>query len=312
MKLIHQVSDLPAEGKGPAVAIGNLDGVHRGHQALIASAKACAHSLHVPTAVLTFTPHPQAVLRPTSQGMRLTTDPERYALFEKHGVDLTLALPFTVALAELEAEVFLERYLGQGLRATSLHVGQDFRFGRGRAGNSTSLRLWGESRGMEVCIIDAVTSGDEKISSSSIRALIQQGQVAQANRLLGYAYEHSGSVEKGAGRGRTLGIPTANVAYDPSKVAPCNGVYLTRTQVGGRAFVSVSNFGSRPTFVQGDPRPTLETHLLDFSESIYGQTVRVEFIDRLREERKFENVDALRAQVMTDIETARKKAAATF
>lgn len=306
MKLIHGPSEFSPQGKGPAVAIGNLDGVHLGHQALIASAKASALSHKVPSAVLTFTPHPQAILRPTSVGYRLTTDAERFALFEKYGVDLTLALPFDRALAELEADEFLERYLQKGLHASSVHIGQDFHYGRKRAGDSASLQRWGAAHGIEVCVIEAVKNGAEKISSSAIRELLHQGKIQEANCLLGHSYLLSGKVVRGAGRGRTLGIPTANVAYPTSKVAPRNGVYLTRAYVNGNAYASVSNFGARPTF-GGDATPTLETHLLDFSESIYDQTLTVEFLDCLREERKFDGADALRTQVMADIAEARKR-----
>lgn len=286
-----------------AVAVGNLDGFHRGHQALIASAQAAGGT----PAVLTFSPHPQEVLLPSSEGHRLTTDAEKFELLEKAGVECILALRFDLALAAQSPEAFFCAYLENGLRASSVHVGDDFRFGSRRSGDTRKLATLGASAGISVHVIPPVEWEGERISSSRIREGLKRGNVAEAAELLGRPYFLVGRVEPGAGRGRQLGIPTANVAYAQEKFPPKLGVYATRVQWKGRSYASVSNYGTRPTFTGSAPgAPVLETHLLDFQQDLYGENVKVEFLHHVRDEKRFDGVEALRAQVAADIDTVRK------
>lgn len=286
-----------------AVAIGNLDGFHRGHQALVASAKSAGGT----PAVLTFSPHPQEVLLPSPEGHRLTTDSEKFQLLEKAGVACVLALRFDLALAAQTPEEFFRNFLQNGLRASSVHVGDDFRFGSRRSGDTRVLASLGRAAGVSVHVIPPVESGGKRISSSRIRETLKLGQVEEASMLLGRPYFLAGHVEKGAGRGRQLGIPTANVAYAAEKFPPKLGVYATRVVWRGTSFASVSNYGTRPTFTGTGPSvPVLETHLLDFERDLYGQEVKVEFLARVRDEKRFDSVEALRAQVAADIDTVRK------
>lgn len=309
MKVVHSVEALSDPKTGPvvspAVVIGNLDGVHRGHQALIASARAAADARGGTPCVLTFSPHPQEVLRGSSHGHRLTTDAEKFELLAQAGIGLVLALPFNATLAALTPEVFFETYLAQGLRAASVHVGDDFHFGRARSGDTALLKECGLRASMQVAIIPAVVADGLRISSSEIRGFLKAGKVAQAAAFLGRPYRLSGQVVRGQGRGRQLGVPTANLQFPAEKVAPLHGVYATRVWRAGRALPAVSNFGVRPTFEGGAPREAFETHILDFSEDLYGQSLEVDFVQWIRAEQRFDGVPALRAQIAADIETAR-------
>jgi len=292
----------------PAIAIGNLDGVHLGHQALLASAVASAKKKKTQAGVLTFSPHPQEVLRPTSEGHRLTTDAEKFSLLESHQVDFVFALPFNVVVAAQTPEGFFEQFIKAGVHASSAHVGFDFRFGRARSGDAELLKACGARSGIEVQAIDAVIRNGERVSSSAIRAFLQKGDAVAAASYLGRPYRLSGTVVKGDGRGKTIGVPTANVAFASEKLAPRHGVYSARTQVAGQSYASVVNFGIRPTFKEASvvPRPTLEVHLLDFSQDLYGLKVDVDLLGWIRAERKFDSVDALKTQIQADLATARK------
>jgi riboflavin kinase/FMN adenylyltransferase len=289
----------------PAVAIGNLDGVHLGHRRLLESALA---SSGLP-GVLTFSPHPQEVLHPSSAGHRLTTDTEKFSLLQNLGMRFVLALPFDSHLAQLSPQAFFQTYLEEGLRAASAHVGFDFRFGRGRSGDVDLLRQCAEAAQMQVGVIPPVEAEGVRISSSAIRLLIQQGNVHKAAEWMGSAYQLTGKTVPGLGRGRDIGIPTANTEYPSEKIAPAFGVYATQVLWKGQVFPFIMNFGLRPTFGSAEKKPTLETHLLDFSGSLYGETLTVEFIDRIREERRFESEQALRSQIQADIALARSRKA---
>jgi len=289
-----------------AVAIGNLDGVHLGHQALVHSALRSAHSRGGKACVLTFSPHPQEVLHPQTTGHRLTTDLEKKQLLLALGVDRVEFLRFDAALAALSPQAFFEAYLAQGLGAYSLHVGADFRFGARRQGDTQLLQSLAEASGRQVQILPAVEQGGERISSTRIRGCLEKGDVRQAAQLLGRPYVVAGPVEAGAGRGKTLGIPTANVAYPTVKAIPADGVYAGRVMVGGVSHLAVANLGRRPTFEADRPEvAVLEAHLLDFGGSLYGQIVEFEFMERVREERRFSGVAELKAQIALDIARVR-------
>ncbi len=309
MIVARSVEELAGQASLPhaAVAVGNLDGFHLGHQALVASARKAAESSGSLPAVLTFSPHPQEVLLPSPEGHRLTTDSEKFELLEQAGVRLLLALPFDLALAAQSAESFFNATLRNGLRASSIHVGNDFRFGKQRSGDTQALEALGAQSSIAVHVIPPVEADGQRISSSRIREALKAGWVAEAAKLLGRPYFLMGRVEAGAGRGRQLGFPTANLAYAAEKFSPQHGVYATRAVWKGRAIASVSNYGLRPTFTAaGAPQPVLETHLLDFNEDVYGETLRIEFIERIRDEKRFDGIEALRRQVTSDVDTARK------
>lgn len=288
-----------------AVAIGNFDGVHLGHQALVASALSAAKARGAVPCVLTFSPHPQDVLRPSLQGHRLTTDAEKFTILKNLGMELIWAMPFDKSVAALSAQDFFQKTLVDVLHAKSIHVGEDFHFGNKRSGNTQTLRECGRKAGIEVVVLSDVVSNGLRISSSEIRKKLQEGELAQANALMGRTYRLAGQVQAGDGRGKQLGTPTANINYPKEKVAPRAGVYATRLHWKGKAYASVSNFGVRPTFHTHNI-PTLETHILDFHHDLYGDWVEVEFLSRIRDEARFDSVDALRAQMAIDIETARR------
>ncbi len=298
-------SSEPSKRFRPAVAIGNLDGVHLGHQKLIKSARESAEKIGGVLAVLTFSPHPQEVLSSHSVGRRISTDVEKFALLSELGVELILALKFDSELARLPPEKFFEHYLKDGLCAASVHVGFDFHFGRARSGNVELLQTYGKQAAIEIDVLPAVVSDGVKLSSSLVRDLIRAGEVSRASAYLGRPYRITGKVVRGAGRGNQLGTPTANIEFPPSKCAPKLGVYAVRARHGTRTFAAVANFGLRPTFEKSAAEPLLEVHLLDCSEDLYAESITVEFLQLVREERRFENIESLRAQIQADISFVR-------
>lgn len=239
-------------------------------------------------------------------GHRLTTDSEKEALLGTLGVDAVLFLPFDAQLAALSAAEFFERIVRHGFAAASVHVGEDFRFGARRQGDTQMLGTLCQQAGITLEILPAVEEGGERISSTRVRACLEQGRVEAVSSLLGRPYALHARVEKGSGRGKTLDIPTANLAVPAQKAVPKAGVYQARARSAGQWFTAVCNLGTRPTFEPGATRAVLEAHLLDFSGTLYGEEITLEFQRRIRDERRFENVEALRAQILRDIESARK------
>jgi riboflavin kinase/FMN adenylyltransferase len=309
-----------AKVEGPTVlTIGNFDGMHRGHQALLQRLRSIAATLdqrhgasHYQTGLVTFDPHPLAVLRPEHPQTLLTTPQERLALAAALGIDLGVIQTFTPELARLEARDFL-RLLKEHLGLAVLVVGPDFALGRNRTGDIDTLHQLGDELGYTLHVVEPITwHGETQVRSSAIRQALAQGDVQTAADMLGRPYAIAGTVVVGDGRGRQLGIPTANVQTAPEKLLPADGVYATLAQVqsssGVGIFASVTNLGKRPT-VGGHER-RLETHLLDFpppgrSDDLYGQTLTLALVDRLRGEQRFPNLDALVSQIHTDIAEAR-------
>jgi riboflavin kinase/FMN adenylyltransferase len=310
-----------AQLPGPTfLTIGNFDGLHRGHQALLRHLQTLAEdayrqqrfSARPQTGLVTFEPHPLAVLRPDLPNLLLTTPQERLALAASLGIDLGVIQRFTPALAQLEAHEFmglLKRHLG----LAALVVGPDFALGRNRSGDLDTLRRLGPQLGYELHVVEPVHWHGKPVRSSLIRRALQAGEVAEAADLLGRFYTVTGEVVEGDRRGQQIGIPTANVQPPPEKLLPANGVYATRTyvQVGAAAqtFASATNLGVRPT-VDG-LHHRIETHLLNFPPpghdgNLYGQIVQVEFIEHLRGEQRFSGLDALVAQIHADIAQARQ------
>jgi riboflavin kinase/FMN adenylyltransferase len=309
VRIFRHFEDVPAACRGAVVAIGNFDGVHRGHRALIAQAKAQAGARGAPLAVLSFEPHPQEHFRPSPESFRLTPLRTKARLLVELGVDVMFALTFDGDMARRAPEDFVQNVLVTGLGIRGVVVGHDFEFGQKRAGNLATLSLLGEKEGFSVTAFDTVTaSGDEKISSTLIRQLLKQAKPEEAARLLGHPWAVEARVEHGDARGRKMGFPTANMHLGHC-LAPAFGVYAVRVAIlDGDKVVArhngVANFGIRPMYqVQV---PLLETHLFDFDGDLYGKYLSVELIRYIRPEAKFPSQDALIAQITADAAKARE------
>ncbi len=293
----------PADGPGSVLTIGNFDGVHLGHQALLARLVATARARSAPAVVYTFEPSPRAVLAPQQAPPRIHCWPDKVRLLGEHGVDRVVVERFTRAFAQHPPEWFAHQVLARRLRAQALVVGYDFRYGRARAGDVAALRQTLPELQLEQ--VEAVEVDGVVASSSSIRALVAAGEVARAAALLGRPYCIRGTVVTGEARGRQLGFPTANLESEV-ELMPEHGVYALRVRVDdGPPRPAVANIGMRPTF---DGRvPTLEVHLIDHREDLYGRELCCAFVARIRGERRFDDVDALVSQIRADIETARRE-----
>lgn len=285
------------------VAIGNFDGVHRGHQALLSMAREEASQIGAPFGLLTFEPHPRVLFRPEQPFFRLTPWPLKQRLIAAMGADFQLTLDFNRALASLEARDFVENILVRRLAVSKVVTGYDFHFGRGRRGNPELMRRLGDSSGFAVTTVDQVTDDDglAPFSSSAIRNELRHGRVAEAASSLGYWWIISGKVVEGDRRGRTLGFPTANLALDPG-VEPMEGIYAVRLRIEGERHFGVGYVGSRPTFATGSR--FLEVYIFDFERDIYAKPVDVEFLGFIRPDEKFASPQVLVAQMRTDGENA--------
>jgi len=295
----------------PVLTIGNFDGQHRGHQALLQTVVKAAADAGGTSMVLTFDPHPITVLRPDVDLRLLTSREEKLTRFAEAGIQEVLFLAFDRALASLTPEEFVVRILRDGLAAREVFVGEHFAFGKGRAGRMSDLKRLGEAAGFLVHAVSPVLVDGAVVSSSRIRLLVQEGDLRGAARCLGRFYELSGPVVPGMQRGQELGWPTANLRLPPGRVIPADGVYATTTIWRDRSFESVAYIGTRPTFGQGER--LLEVYLLDQQADLYGQTISVQFVERLRGDLVFETADALSARIDLDVTLARAalKAAAS-
>jgi riboflavin kinase/FMN adenylyltransferase len=301
--VVHPGSDSLAAAGGLAVAIGNFDGVHVGHQRLLALAGERARAGGLASAVLTFEPHPARVLAPALAPPLLITPARKRELIAAAGIDHLVLEPFTPELAALSPEAFVERILVAGLGAREVIVGYDFTYGRHRAGNIDTLRADGAARGFAVHVVPQVTVHGLVASSTKIREFLLEGNVEGARLLLGRDFDCDGTVVRGAGRGRAIGVPTANLAVE-GEVLPRPGIYAVRARVGGDWHPAAASLGTNPTFVEGGPL-TLEVHLLDLDRDLYDQRLRVAFHARLRDEARYPSAEALVAQIRRDIEAAR-------
>jgi len=297
----------PSEWKGATVAFGNFDGVHRGHQALLARAAEQARALGAPLVVLTFEPHPRRFFVPDTGPFRLTLPPAKVRLLAQYGVQAVLAQRFDASFASLSPDAFVDDVLLGGLGARHIMCGYDFTFGARRGGNVEMLRAMGEAKGFGVTVLDPVMREGEIYSSTRIREALRAGWASAAAELLGHDWEIEGAVEMGDQRGRTIGFPTANVALG-EHLRPRFGVYAVRALVDGKNGSewrdAVANLGRRPTF--GKLQENFEVHLFDFSGDLYGQTLRVALVDFIRPEMKFSGLDQLKAQIAADGAAARK------
>ena len=293
----------PPEWTGGVIALGNFDGVHRGHQVLVARARQEARALDAPLVALTFEPHPRRYFVPDTRPFRLTLLPAKARLLEECGVQAVLAQRFDPAFAAISAQAFVDNVLLQGMGARHVVCGYDFTFGARRGGNVERLREMAAERALGVTVLDPVMHEGEIYSSTRIREALRAGWASEASELLGHHWEIEGAVELGDQRGRTIGFPTANVALG-EHLRPRFGVYAVRALVGGQWRDGVANLGRRPTV--GKLQENFEVHLFDFSGDLYGQVLRVELIDFIRPEMKFSGLDALKAQIAADGEAARR------
>jgi len=287
-----------SDESGEVVAsIGNYDGVHVGHQSILEGVVGSARARGLRSMLITFDPHPVAVLAPQRRLQRLQTRGQKLECLERTGLTDLLILEFDESLAALDGDAFFERLVGENLGLVAVHVGENFRFGRGRSGNLDMLRSIGDKRGFEVHGVPTVEVDGRPVSSSAIRAALNEGDVEIARRMLGRPFELTGEVVRGDGRGRELGCPTANVEAE-NEIVPARGVYLTETIALASRLPSITNVGNRPTF--GGEALTVETHLLDFNDDLYDEQVDVHFLSRMRDEVPFENTAALVEQLARD------------
>jgi riboflavin kinase/FMN adenylyltransferase len=304
MRIVRGLPPVPPEALPAAVALGVFDGVHLGHRAILGLAVSNAGAAGIRSIACTFDPHPMEVLQPGRAPLPITTLDERLLLIEGCGLDLSVVLPFTRELAGMEPEAFVKDVLVTRLGARDVVVGFNHRFGRGARGDAAMLRSLGERVGFRTHVAEPLVVDGVAVSSTEIRAALQRGDLAMAGRLLGRPYTLSGTIAHGAGRGRTLGFPTANVV--PTRaVLVAAGVYACTAEVSGRKEHAVVNVGVRPTF--GETALAVEAYLLDFSGDIYGQTMTLTFVSRIREERRFPSVHALKSQIESDADEARRR-----
>lgn len=308
MRIFRHHTELPADAKGAAVAIGNFDGVHRGHQAVIGEAGRIAQGADIPWAVLTFEPHPRQLFRPDDPPFRLTPFRIKARTVEAMGADEMVVLHFDRALASLSADDFVSQVLVDGLGVSHVVAGYDFVFGNDRKGDCDLLLRRGRDAGFGFTAVGAVKDKDGEVySSTRVRNCLAAADPAGAAAILGRPFEIEGRISDGDKRGRTLGFPTANLHLEGEYLRPAMGVYAVRAGIDkGTGTVwhnGVANLGIRPTF--GDNEMVLETHFLDgFDDDIYGKHLRVALVDYLREEMKFDGVDALKEQIGQDCTAA--------
>jgi riboflavin kinase/FMN adenylyltransferase len=308
MKVSYYPDDAPPNWFQPVAALGNFDGLHRGHLKLVERVQQQAAARGGTPVAVMFEPHPPRVLRPDKAPPLLMTLDQKIAAFERAGIQHLVLVRFTPELSRWEPEQFVARVLIDWLRVTEVWVGENFLFGRDRSGTFTLLKAIGSDRGFRVDCIDPVRYKDFVVSSTRIRRLVSEGRVDEAAALLGRHYTLDGQVVRGAARGRALGFPTANLTT-ANELLPAYGIYVTVATVDRVMYPSVTSVGIRPTI--GDGLLTVETHLLDGGRDLYGRTMSVSFVRWLREERKVESLEALSALIAADCAQARALFAAT-
>ena len=306
--MIVRQSLLDVEPEPRAVAIGSFDGVHAGHRAVIGSAVEAGAASGLRSAVVTFHPHPLAVLRPELAPQELSSLARKAALLEELGPDELVVVRFDRAFSEISADDFAERVLAEALGARHVSVGQNFRYGHGAKGTTESLAAAGDRLGFAVSVVPLLEIGGEVVSSSRIRGLLAEGAVEDAAALLGRPPWLEGAVVRGDGRGRDLGFPTANLAPLPRTPLPATGIYAGSAHLPGSDHAAAISIGYNPTFTDSRDAIRIEAHLLDFDRDIYGSPIRLQLTHRLRDELRFESVEALVEQLHRDVERTRELA----
>jgi riboflavin kinase / FMN adenylyltransferase len=302
--VIHFPDDVrPSRWGQPVLALGNFDGLHRGHRKILDRVQRGATERGATSVVMTFDPHPPRVVRPDKAPALLMTKAQKIEALAAAGVQGTAIVRFTPELSHWDPEMFVRTVLVDWMHVAEVWVGANFLFGHDRAGNFSLLRTLGARYGFKAEKIDPVRYKDFVVSSTRVRRLVGEGRVDEAGALLGHEYYIDGTVMLGAQRGRTLGFPTANVCTE-NELLPPLGVYATTTKIGDVVHPSITNVGTRPT-VDSSGRVVIETHVFNFDRDLYGQSIRVGFVQRLRDERAFDSLDALRAQIDADSHRAR-------
>lgn len=300
MQLYDRIEQLPQKKR--VVVLGNFDGVHLGHRELLKKAREIAVNKNLPLMVFTFFPQAQEMF--DDNFAYLASQEEKCAIFAALGVDEVVSVPFDESIAKVVPEDFAFRILASELNAAEVVVGFNYTFGYKGAGSALKLREWLEEKGIAVHIVPQYEVDGEIVSSSLIRTLLHAGEIEMANRMLGRAYDLAGEVVKGRQVGRTIGIPTANIAAAPKILLPKRGVYAAKAYLSERVFLGVLNIGKRPTVHNGNDT-TIEVHLLDFDEDIYGEILRVEFYSYLRGETRFASLDELKAEIERNMSATR-------
>jgi len=304
MQVIHYPDDpRPARWHQPVLALGNFDGMHRGHLKIIERVRRGAEERGATGIAMTFDPHPSKILRPDKAPPLLMTHQQKLDALSRAGMHGVAIVRFTPELAGWDPETFVRSVLVEWLHVAEVWVGANFLFGHDRQGTFSMLRSLGARYGFRAEKIDPVRYKDFVVSSTRIRRLITEARVDEAGALLGHHYEIEGTVAKGQQRGRELGVPTANVCAE-NELVPPRGVYVTTASLDGVAYPSITNIGTRPTFENGE-ETVVEAHLLDFDKDLYGAKLRLGFVQRLRDEKKFEDGDALKTQIEADRAQAR-------
>jgi riboflavin kinase/FMN adenylyltransferase len=302
MKVVKGVENLSEPLEYAVVAIGNFDGVHIGHQSVFSQAARLAREKNGTAVALTFDPHPIKLLDPERSPRFLTKLDDKSEKIGECGIDLLAIEPFTWKLADLTAEAFVETILVNKLKTRVVIVGSGFSFGQGRKGNVQTLETLGKKFGFSVEMINPIQFGGKPVSSTRIRKLVEEGDLENANRLLGRTYCLSGIVIKGKQRGNKIGFPTANIETG-DLLTPACGVYACTVQVKEEILNGVVNVGNNPTFNRN--QLVIEAHIFDFNKQLYGEEIKIGFVERIRSEKAFPNVDALTSQIQKDIQTAK-------
>jgi riboflavin kinase/FMN adenylyltransferase len=304
MDVIHFPDDpRPTRWVHPVLALGNFDGVHRGHRKILDRLRRVAVERAATAVVMTFDPHPPRIVRPDKAPPLLMTKDQKLEAIAQTGIQGAAIVRFTPELSRWDPEMFVRTVLVDWLRVSEVWVGANFLFGHDRAGNFSLLRILGNRYGFRAEKIDPVRYKDFVVSSTRVRRLVSEGRVDEAGALLGHQYYIDGTVMQGDRRGRTLGFPTANLCTE-NELLPPRGVYATTARIGDVVYASVTNIGTRPT-VDDSGRTTVETHIFNLDRDLYGSPLRVGFVQRLRDERAFESLDLLQAQITADCARAR-------
>jgi riboflavin kinase/FMN adenylyltransferase len=307
MQHIQDLNDLRSPFRRAVVTIGNFDGVHIGHQALFYEVIEKANAIDGTSVAITFEPHPLRVLKRSASPPLITIFEQKVELIERSGMDVLVSIPFTLDFAAISAQRFVEDLLVRRIGTKAIVVGEDYAFGKNREGDIALLNSMGPELGFEVIVtgmIRTVQGTPDRISSTAIRELVQAGEMQQAGRMLGRHFQIRGTVVAGRDRGgKLLGFPTANLKLEDA-LCPRTGIYAVTVEIQGRLLQGVANIGYSPTFA--DMQFTVEVHILDFDETIYGHRLRVNFIKRIRDEIKFSSLEALKAQIAADTHAARR------
>jgi riboflavin kinase / FMN adenylyltransferase len=302
MKIFRHIEDRALSLSQSVATLGNFDGIHLGHQALLRNAVADARRLEIPSVVLTFEPHPLKILAPERAPGLILAHKDKMQLLQSFGVDVVVVQNFDLSFASLEANEFVRRFLVDRLKIKKVWVGEDLRFGQRRKGGVDDLTRWGEELGFAVGVVQPVMVNGTRVSSSRIRQLLAEGRVEEVKPMLGRYHFVSGRVVSGRRRGQDLGFPTANIS-SRTEVLPLDGIYATLFEVRRQKLLSVSSIGVNPTF--GDGPRTLESFILDFNGDLYGESVKLFLVKRLREEIRFPSAEQLIEQMRVDVTRAR-------